>query len=187
MFKHTGDGVIVVFGSPTAAVDAALAAQSRLELPVRIGVHTGEAELRDGDYSHDTEPCGADHGCWPRRSGVGVVGDGGVGVGGRVGGPWDLQPERVGFLGAVSGRLRVVSGVAGASANVIGNLPAEVDAFVGRSTEVAEVAELVGAHRVVTLIGVGGTGKTRLALRVAESVRWQFPDGCWLVDLAAVG
>jgi class 3 adenylate cyclase len=50
MFKHTGDGVCAAFSSPRAAVDAAIAAQRKLELPVRMGLATGEAELRDGDY-----------------------------------------------------------------------------------------------------------------------------------------
>ncbi len=50
MFKHTGDGVCAAFTSPKSAVDAAIAAQRALELPVRMGVATGEAELRDGEY-----------------------------------------------------------------------------------------------------------------------------------------
>ena len=50
LFKHTGDGVCAAFLSPRSAVDAAVAAQQSLELPVRMGVATGEAELRDGDY-----------------------------------------------------------------------------------------------------------------------------------------
>src|SRR5215469_258277 len=50
MFKHTGDGVCAAFASPKAAVDAAVAAQRALELPVRMGIATGEAELREGDY-----------------------------------------------------------------------------------------------------------------------------------------
>src|ERR1700761_4928115 len=50
LFKHTGDGVCAAFASPTSAVDAAVAAQPGLELPVRMGLATGEAELRDGDY-----------------------------------------------------------------------------------------------------------------------------------------
>src|SRR5580693_9988617 len=49
-FKHTGDGVCAAFASPGSAVDAAVAAQRALELPVRMGVATGEAELREGDY-----------------------------------------------------------------------------------------------------------------------------------------
>src|SRR5262249_53456300 len=50
VFKHTGDGIAAVFTSPSAAVSAAMAAQRRLALPVRMGICTGEAELRDGDY-----------------------------------------------------------------------------------------------------------------------------------------
>ena len=50
MFKHTGDGVCAAAASPMGAVDAAVAAQQKLELPVRMGIATGEAELRDGDY-----------------------------------------------------------------------------------------------------------------------------------------
>ena len=50
LFNHTGDGVVAAFASPRSAVDAAVAAQRALELPVRMGVATGEAELRDGDY-----------------------------------------------------------------------------------------------------------------------------------------
>src|SRR4029079_5144147 len=50
LFKHTGDGVCAAFSSPRSAVDAAVAAQEELELPVRMGLATGEAELRDGDY-----------------------------------------------------------------------------------------------------------------------------------------
>ena len=50
VFKHTGDGVCAAFGSPKAAVDAAVAAQRALELPARMGIATGEAELRGEDY-----------------------------------------------------------------------------------------------------------------------------------------
>ena len=50
LFKHTGDGVCAAFASPTSAVDAAVAAQRALVLPVRMGLATGEAELREGDY-----------------------------------------------------------------------------------------------------------------------------------------
>jgi len=50
LFSHTGDGVVAAFASPKAAVDTAVAAQRTLELPVRMGIATGEAELRDSDY-----------------------------------------------------------------------------------------------------------------------------------------
>jgi class 3 adenylate cyclase len=50
LFKHTGDGVWATFASPRSSVDAAVAAQRELALPVRMGIATGEAELREGDY-----------------------------------------------------------------------------------------------------------------------------------------
>src|ERR1700757_4678073 len=50
LFKHTGDGVCAAFASPKSAVDAAVAAQRVLQLPVRMGIASGEAELREGDY-----------------------------------------------------------------------------------------------------------------------------------------
>ncbi|RVX44200.1 putative ATPase [Nonomuraea polychroma] len=67
------------------------------------------------------------------------------------------------------------------------NLPAEPNRFVGRARDVAELSALVRQHRVVTLCGVGGIGKTRLSLRVAaRAVPW-FADGVWLVELGRIG
>ena len=63
-------------------------------------------------------------------------------------------------------------------------LPAEVTSFVGRRHEVAEVKRMLSSSRMVTLTGVGGVGKTRLAARVAADLRRAFPDGVWLVELA---
>jgi hypothetical protein len=67
-----------------------------------------------------------------------------------------------------------------------GNVPAEVRSFVGRRHEMAEVKRVPGASRLVTLTGVGGVGKSRLALRVAAQTRRAFADGVWLVKLAAL-
>jgi predicted ATPase/DNA-binding CsgD family transcriptional regulator len=64
-----------------------------------------------------------------------------------------------------------------------GNLPGELSSFVGRRRELSAVKRLLGESRLVTLTGVGGTGKTRLALRVATEVRRAFGDGVWFVDL----
>jgi predicted ATPase/class 3 adenylate cyclase len=66
----------------------------------------------------------------------------------------------------------------------VDNLPAAVTPFVGRQSEVAELKDLVGTHRLVTVAGAGGAGKTRLAVAVAEELRTAYPDGVWLVDLA---
>ncbi len=64
------------------------------------------------------------------------------------------------------------------------NLPADITSFVGRRREIAEGRNLLSASRLLTCTGVGGVGKTRLALRLAEEVRGRFPDGVWLVELA---
>jgi predicted ATPase/DNA-binding NarL/FixJ family response regulator len=70
-----------------------------------------------------------------------------------------------------------------AARTVRGNLPVELTSFVGRRRELGEVKRLLAHARLVTLTGVGGTGKTRLALRAAAEVRRAFPDGVWFVDL----
>jgi predicted ATPase len=67
-----------------------------------------------------------------------------------------------------------------------GNLRRQTTSFIGRESELAEVKAAVGAHRVVTLTGVGGVGKTRLALEVAARLADEFPDGVWLFELAMV-
>jgi len=64
-----------------------------------------------------------------------------------------------------------------------GNLPAELTSFVGRRRELDEVKRLLGESRLVTLTGVGGTGKTRLALRAGAALRRAFRDGVWFVDM----
>ena len=66
------------------------------------------------------------------------------------------------------------------------NLPAELTELVGREAEIASLRELLASTRVLTLTGPGGSGKTRLALGLAQEVRDRFPHGTWFVDLAAV-
>ncbi|TNC29486.1 BTAD domain-containing putative transcriptional regulator [Amycolatopsis alkalitolerans] len=67
------------------------------------------------------------------------------------------------------------------------NLRAELTSFVGKDTEVAAVRELIAEHRLTTLIGPGGAGKTRLATETARTLLGDLPDGAWLVELAAIG
>ncbi|MCC6627942.1 MAG: LuxR family transcriptional regulator [Chloroflexi bacterium] len=84
-----------------------------------------------------------------------------------------------------------VQAAAGAGADVpaatpSGNLPAPVTSFVGRRRELAEVGQLLGGGRLLTITGAGGCGKTRLAVEVARAVASAYPDGVWLVELAAL-
>lgn len=64
------------------------------------------------------------------------------------------------------------------------NLPAQLSSFIGREEEISEVRQALEAHRLVTLTGSGGTGKTRLSLEVAAAEIEQFPDGVWFIELA---
>ena len=64
------------------------------------------------------------------------------------------------------------------------NLPAQMTSFVGRETEIAELTALIEQHRLVTLVGSGGVGKTRLSLQVAADLVDGFSDGVWFVELA---
>src|SRR6266481_3101814 len=66
------------------------------------------------------------------------------------------------------------------------NLPYQLTSFVGRAQEITQLEELVTANRLVTLTGAGGAGKTRLAVEVASRLIDAFPDGVWLVELAAL-
>src|SRR5271169_2894668 len=191
MFKHTGDGVCAAFASPRSAVDAAVAAQRALELPVRMGLATGEAELRDGDYfgavlNRVARLMAAGHG------GQVLLADSTAGLLSGVD-LVDLGPRRLRDLPTAVGVFQVRA--AGLQAEFPplraldaspGNLRAATTSFIGRETEVAEIQAAVKAHRLVTLTGVGGVGKTRLALEVAARLADQFPDGVWVFELAAV-
>ena len=64
------------------------------------------------------------------------------------------------------------------------NLPIQLTNFIGREKEIARVKQLLGDHRLVTLTGAGGTGKTRLSLQVAADILGDFPQGIWFVELA---
>jgi len=66
------------------------------------------------------------------------------------------------------------------------NLPARISSFVGRTREIEEVKDLLARNRLVTLVGMGGVGKTRVALRVAVEVIERYPDGVWLVELGSI-
>ena len=70
---------------------------------------------------------------------------------------------------------------------VPGNLPTLRSSFVGRSGELSRLEELLGSRRLITLTGVGGVGKTRLALQAAADGAGRYPGGVWLIELARTG
>ncbi|MGO9152175.1 MAG: adenylate/guanylate cyclase domain-containing protein, partial [Mycobacterium sp.] len=194
VFKHTGDGVCAAFASPRSAVDAAVAAQRELELPVRMGLATGEAELRGADYfgavlNRAARLMAAGHGgqILLAESTAGLLG--GVDLIDLV----DLGPRRLRDLPTAVGVFQVRAAGLQADFPALraldtspGNLRPAATSFIGRDAELAEVQAALREHRVVTLTGVGGVGKTRLAQEVAAGLADEFPDGVWLFELAAV-
>src|SRR6516165_2532924 len=191
LFKHTGDGVCAAFSSPKAAVDAAIVAQRKLELPVRMGIATGEAELRGGDYfgavlNRAARVMAAGHGGQVLLADSTAVLLSGVDL-------LDLGPRRlrdlpnpVGLFQVRAPGLRVDFPPLRALDVSPGNLRPAPTSFIGRESELDEVQTAIKAHRLVTLTGVGGVGKTRLAVEVAARLADEFPDGVWLFELAAV-
>jgi predicted ATPase len=191
LFKHTGDGVCAAFASPRSAVDAAVAAQRVLELPVRMGIATGEAELRGADYfgavlNRAARVMAAGHGgqILLAESTAGLL----SGVDLLDLGPRRLRdlPTPVGVFQVRAAGLRTEFPALRALDASPGNLRAATTSFIGRESEVAELQAAVKAHRLLTLTGVGGVGKTRLAVEVAARLADEFPDGVWFFDLAAV-
>ena len=190
-FKHTGDGVCAAFASPTSAVDAAVAAQRALGLPVRMGIATGEAELREGDYfgtvlNRAARVMAAGHGgqiLLAESTAVLISGIDLVDLG-----PRRLRdvPTPVGVFQVRAPGLRAEFPPLRALDTSPGNLRRAATSFIGRETEVVEVEAALRAHRLVTLTGVGGVGKTRLATEVAARLGDEFPDGAWFFELAAV-
>jgi class 3 adenylate cyclase len=191
LFSHTGDGVVAAFTSPKSGVDAAVAAQRALQLPVRMGLATGEAELRDGDYfgtvlNRAARVMAAGHG------GQILVADSTAGLLSGVD-LLDLGPRRLRdlpnpisvFQVQAQGLRTDFPPLRGVVSNP-GNLRPAITSLIGRDTEVSDVQAAVRSHRLVTLIGVGGVGKTRLALEVAAQVADEFVDGVWVFELAAV-
>ena len=191
LFKHTGDGVCAAFASPRSAVDAAVAAQRALELPVRMGLATGEAELREADYF------GA---VLNRAARVMAAGHGGQilladSTAGLLSGSdlVDLGPRRlrdvpmpVGVFQVRAVGLRTDFPPLRALDTTPGNLRPAATSLIGRESELGKIEAAVKSHRLVTLTGVGGVGKTRLALEVAGQLSDEFPDGVWFFELAAV-
>jgi class 3 adenylate cyclase len=200
VFASGGDGVAAVFGRADEAIAAAVAAQLALlaepwppEVPlsVRMGVHSGEADERDGDFFGSAVN---------RAARVMSVAQGGqvlvsalsAQVAGRVPGVEFVSVGERRLRGMVEPLELCVVAVDGlvqtppALEVVRGNLPRPATEFVGDVGALQQRVSELSSRRLVTLTGPGGVGKTRMAVEVGGLVGDQFPGGVWLVELAAV-
>jgi predicted ATPase/class 3 adenylate cyclase len=195
VFATGGDGFAAAFVTSAAALGAAIDVQRGLTaepwpagaaISVRMGVHTGEAAERDGDYFGPA---------LNRAARLMAVAHGGQVVCSQstaalVGADAKLQSlgeHRLRDLTAAESVFQVGDGVFPPLRSVDAvptNLPTLRTELIGRSDEVDVLTRLVTAERLVTLTGVGGVGKTRLALGVAAGIAARFSDGCWFVELA---
>lgn len=198
-----GDALFVAYGSATDAIRGAVAAQRAIEshswpddrrLRVRIGVHTGAVLVRDGDYVGSEVH---------RAARISSAGHGGQIVVSEATATLargslsasvelvDLGPHRLKDL-AEPQRLFTVEGsdLPGGfpplrSLDVFpNNLPVRRSSLIGRGDEIARTRKLLDEHRLVTLTGVGGTGKTTLALQVGAEEVDRHPDGVFFIDLS---
>ncbi len=185
VFAAGGDGFAAAFSDALGAVRAALEAQARLDLPVRMGLHTGSADERDGNYFGRTlnrcaRSMSAGHGgqILISDSTASLVRDDALLTDlGEHTLPGLTSPIRVWQVGGDAfpplrtGHVRA------------GNLSLPLDEFVGRLDEMMDLLERLAAHRLVTIVGVGGMGKTRLAVEAADQYSVAMDGGTWFVDL----
>lgn len=200
VFASTGDGFAAAFDTPASAVHAAVAAQRALaahrwhdeaQIRVRMGLHTGVAEERGHNYF------GPDVNRTARITNIGrggqiVLSEAAAAHAAANGGGAlvDLGEHRLeGFQR--SERLFRLDAPGVPAVNLplrlgdhsSGNLPHRRANLIGREQELAELDRRLRPGNVVTVTGVGGVGKTRLALAAARAVQARFPDGAWLVEL----
>ena len=203
VFKTLGDAFCVAFARSDAAVAAALDFQRALAaedfaavggLRVRVALHTGTADERDSDYfgpavNRVARLLSIGHGGQTLLSGVMhdlVLGSLPSRVSLRDLGEHRLKdlsrPEYVYQL--VAPDLASEFPALRSLESMANNLPLQMTSFVGREREVAEIAELLGTHRLVTLVGSGGIGKTRTSLQVAANLLDGSGNGVWFIELA---
>ena len=207
VFKTVGDAFCAAFATAPAAVQATLVAQRDLRgqawptsrpITVRMGLHTGVCEERDGDYFGPVVNRAARleavaHGGQVLVSGATAELLAGALPGGAA--LRDLGLHRLKDLGRAEQVFQLEAPQLLSSfpplasldnPELPNNLPMLLSAFVGREAELARVRELVSASRLLTLTGAGGSGKTRLALQAAAEQIGRAPDGVWLVELASL-
>ena len=184
-----GDAFFVAFSRAGEAVAAAIEGQQALDghlLHVRMGMHTGEALVRAGEYfGHDVHKakriCDAGHGMQIllSQTTADIVG---ASVALR-----DLGAHRLKDLGEPQRIFQVGDREFPPLRSLESfrhNLPTQRTAFIGRESEIAEITRLLENERLVTLTGVGGCGKTRLAQQVGAELVDRYQDGVFFVDLA---
>ena len=208
VFKTMGDAFFAVFATATDALGAMLAAQIALHaepwpdgarIRARMALHTGAAELRDQDYfgpplNRAARLLTAGHGgqalvsmvtqelvrdTLPPDCLLHSLGEHRLRDLSRAETIFQLQHPA---LPALFPELRSLD-VAGAPNN---NLPQQLTSFIGMEKAMSEVKSLLAKTRLLTLLGTGGCGKTRLSLQVAADVIDSYPDGVWLVELGAI-
>jgi predicted ATPase/class 3 adenylate cyclase len=205
VFKTVGDAFCASFPTPQQAVGAAVAAQRALAaedwphetaIRVRMGLHSGVCQERNGDYFGPTVN---------RTARLAATASGGqiVVSGATAELLSDSLPDGVSLLPLGEHKLKDLSrpedvfqivgpGLAEAFPPLRSqtvserrhNLPEQISSFVGREEQLQEICASIHANRLVTLTGTGGVGKTRLALQVALASLPETPDGVWLVELA---
>ena len=203
VFKTLGDAFCVAFARPEAAVAATLDFQRALAaedfvavggLRVRAALHTGVADERNSDYFGPTlnrlaRLLSIGHGGQTLLSGVmhALVRDAlppqaSLRDLGKHGLKDLARPENVYQL--VVPELASEFPALRSLESLPNNLPLQMTSFVGRDREVADLAELLGTHRLVTLVGSGGIGKTRTSLQVAANLLDGSGNGVWFIELA---
>ena len=200
VFSTAGDAFAVAFAAAADAVGAAVEAQLQLgaeewpenaQLRVRMGLHTGEAQERAGDYfgpvlNRAARIMSAGHGgqiiiaaaTRDLVAGIEVVDLGQHRL-------KDLADQEHLFQVVAAGLLTDFSPLRTMNLRA-GNLPAQATSFVGREAQIAELVGLLRANSLVTLTGVGGVGKTRLAVQAGAEMIDEFEDGVWIVELAPI-
>ena len=203
VFKTVGDAFCSAFARPEDAVAAILAAQRALAaedfsavdgLRVRAAIHTGTADERDGDYfgpavNRVARLLAIGHGGQMLVSGV--TSDLVQGALPPRVSLHDLGEHRLKDLARPERVYQIIAPDLAADfpplhslGTFANNLPLQLTSFVGRETEIAEITALIEAHRLVTLTGAGGVGKTRTSLQVAANLLDGSGDGVWFIELA---
>jgi predicted ATPase/class 3 adenylate cyclase len=205
VFSRMGDGMAAAFATAGEAVSAASAFQRALAdepwgtsnpLRARVGLHTDEAVVVNDNYA--SQPVNRCSRLMTAAHGGQVVISGATESLVRQQLPdgmqlVDLGEHRLRDLGRPTRIFQLICDGDREDFPPLrtldsfpGNLPAQVSSFIGRQADVARVTAALGTSRVVTVTGVGGVGKTRLALHVAADVLPRYRDGSWLVEFAPV-